>query len=145
MSELDKMRPIVGSRLTRVRRIYFVHGEEIDRSEGGVELTFSSGHVVFGDAGPDGDSMAVSYDQWVDAFAEPLSPENREFVETSGEHVAFDVSNEEPFKGLVGGDVMDVYEMLGASGKCMGYVFNVHGEMLVTWVNSDETFATVLP
>lgn len=145
MSELEKMRPIVGSRLTRVRRTYFVHGEGVDRSEGGVELSFSSGHFVFGDAGPDGDSMAISYEEWVDVFAEPLSPENREFVRTSGKHVAFDVSNDQPFKDLVGGSVMDIFEMSGVSGKSIGYVFNVHGEMLVMWVNSDETFATVLP
>ena len=40
---------------------------------------------------------------------------------------------------------MEICELVGVSGKCMGYVFDVHGEMLVMWVNSDETFATVLP
>lgn len=145
MSELEKMRSIVGSRLTRVRRTYFVHGDEVDRSEGGVELSFSSGHILFGDAGPDGDSMVVSYEEWVDIFAEPLSPENREHVETTGKHVAFDVSNEAPFMDLIGGKVMEVCEIAGVSGKRIGYVFDVHGEMLVMWVNSDETFATVLP
>jgi hypothetical protein len=145
MSELEKMRPIVGNRLTRVRRMYFVHGDEVDRSEGGVELSFSSGHFVFGDAGPDGDSMAVSYEEWADPFAEPLNPENREFVETSGKHVAFDVSNEDPFENIIGGNVMDIFEMSGVTGKSIGYVFDVNGEMLAIWVNSDETFATVLP
>lgn len=145
MSELENLRPIIGTSLIRVRRIFHVFDGEVDRSEGSVELKFSSGQIVLGEVGPAGDSMRISYEEWEDIFAEPLSPENRAFVASAGKDAAFDVSGEAPFDKLIGGRVMEVCEIAGASGKCMGYVFDVQGEMLVIWVNSDETFATVLP
>lgn len=145
MSELERLQPIIGTSLVRVRRVFHVLGDEVDRSEGSVELKFSSGQVVLGEVGPAGDSMRISHEEWVDVFAEPLSPENRAFVASAGKDTAFDVSKEAPFDKLIGRKVMEICEIVGLSGKCMGYVFDVHGEMLVMWVNSDEVFATVLP
>lgn len=145
MTELDTLRVVVDSRLTGIRRVFHVLGGEIDRSEGGVELRFSSGHTIYGEAGPDGDSLSIRYEPWADPFEGRMTPENAAYVAEVGKAEAIDVSGEQPFRDLVGGEVTDVCSIVNASGKQIGVVFVVAGEMLTVWVNSDETFATVLP
>lgn len=145
MSDLDTLRPLEDTTLTQVRRIFYVFKGEVDRHEGEVELTFSSGQVVLGQAGPEGYSMRLGYEPWVDPFEGHMTPENQEYVATHGKAEAFDVSDEAPFNDRIGKKVTDIFEIAGISGWCIGYVFYIGGEMLVMWANCDETFATVLP
>jgi hypothetical protein len=53
-------------------------------ADGAVEIVFADGGVLFCDTGPDGDSLRLEDFAWTDPFAGPLSPENEEFVRTSG-------------------------------------------------------------
>jgi len=78
--------------VTRVRRVFYVFDDEVDREFGPVELTFSDGAAVVFDAGADGEALAVRRGAWRDPFAEPLSEANRSFVREHGKWTAFDVS-----------------------------------------------------
>src|SRR6266545_507381 len=107
----------VGDAISRVCRLRYQVGDEVvpTLDGGAVELTFSSGATLYGESGPDGDSLRVKDTPWVDPFAGPLSPENEEYVRTSGKWVRHDVSGEPPFDDLIGRKVFDVAPMAGST------------------------------
>lgn len=145
MSEMGNLGQLVGKKLTRVRRAFYVHQGEVERSFGDVELQFDSDEIVLLDSGANGYSVDVAYHEWRDPFAGELTPENQEFVATHGKWSIFDVSMEEPFHALLGGALQDVCEIIGYKEQRIGYIFGVAGYLLAVYVHGDETFATVLP
>lgn len=106
--------------VTRVRRIFYVFGDEVDRDYGPVELTFSDGTAVVFDAGADGEALVVRSGPWCDPFAEPLSEENQEFVRDHGKWTAFDVSGEPMPALLVGNPITGHDETRTENGKPTG-------------------------
>ncbi|HEX5404486.1 MAG TPA: hypothetical protein VFX16_19540 [Pseudonocardiaceae bacterium] len=76
----------VGDTVSRVCRLRYQIGSNVvsDVDEGSVEFTFGSGATLFCESGPDGETLRTEDAPWVDTFAGPLSPENEEYVRTSG-------------------------------------------------------------
>jgi hypothetical protein len=88
---LRSLADLVGSRITRVRRVHYVYRGVPDTDFGPLELTF------WQPVRPVRQrwrwrTLRVRATAWEDPFAEPLSAENRAFVEKSGKWAAFDVS-----------------------------------------------------
>jgi hypothetical protein len=104
----------VGETVTRVCRLRYQVGDRVtSRDDGSVELVFASGATLLCESGSDGDSLRVRDTAWVDPFAGPLSPENEEFVRTSGKWVRHDVSDEPPFHEMINQKIFDIAPMTG--------------------------------
>jgi hypothetical protein len=80
---------VIDFRITRVRRVHYVYRGVPDTDFGPLELAFGD-RVVLLDNAADGEALRVRRQAWEDPFAEPLSGENRAFVEESGKWTAFD-------------------------------------------------------
>ncbi len=81
---LELIQRRLGDEVVGVSRIFYCLGAEVNRSVGPVELEFASGGVLRFDCGSNGERLKVSAHAGQDPFAEPLSDENRRFVETHG-------------------------------------------------------------
>jgi len=127
--------------VTRVRRVFYVFGDEVDRDSGPVELTFSDGTAVLFDAGADGEALAVRCGEWDDPFAEPLSEENRAFVRDHGKWTAFDVTTEDPPARLVGNPITAYDETRTAAGKLTGVTLHSPAVRLSIETRADELIA----
>jgi hypothetical protein len=97
----------VGTPIRRVRRIHYVYDGRPDTDFGPVELTIGERLFLF-DNEADGESLRVTETAWADPFPEPLSSEDREFVERSGKWTAFDVSTLRRWAKPIGERLSDV-------------------------------------
>ena len=83
--------------------------------------------------------MRLGIGEWTDPFAEPLSPENRDFVARSGKWKAFDVSHESNFGRLIGQRLRDL-SLLTRCGKVIGVELLFESTILRAEVRADELF-----
>jgi hypothetical protein len=144
MNDVDPAK-YIGDTIARVCRLKYQIGQEIVFDDSGaVEITFAGGPTFFCDSGPDGDSVRIHDDAWIDPFAEPLSPANEDYVRTPGKWTKFDVSDEAPFAHLVGRKLIDAAPMSGATGKLYGLLLNVSGYLLAVYANTDELHVRLL-
>jgi hypothetical protein len=144
MNDVDPAK-YIGDTIARVCRLKYQIGQEIVSDDSGaVEITFTGGSTFFCDSGPDGDSVRIHDDAWIDPFAEPLSPANEDYVRTSGKWTKCDVSDEAHFAHLVGRKLIDVAPMSGATGKLYGLLLNVSGYLLAVYANVDELHVRLL-
>jgi hypothetical protein len=121
-----------------VRRIWYVLGGEILSTAGPLELRFADESAVVLNAGPDGEALAMDTSRWVDPFAPPLSPENEQFVASSGKWTSFDVSDEEPYARVVGGTVDRVDPQMTPEGKLVGIGILAGPTIIRAVVGADE-------
>ena len=82
--------------------------DRVTSDSGPIEITFADGSVALLDAGADGEALRVKPAAWTDYFAEPLTSENREFIERCGKWTSFDVTNQEPYSRLINELVLEV-------------------------------------
>lgn len=130
----------VGTPIRRVRRIHYVYDGRPDTDFGPIELTLGD-HFFLLDSDSDGESLRVAETAWVDPFSEPLSPENRVFVQQSGKWAAFDVSTLDRWAKLIGEPLSDVEAISNDAGKTTGVVLRTaHGGALRLAVIADELF-----
>ena len=141
--DLVRYRDDIAARISRLR---YEPGadQDTDPVDGALELTFSSGAVLFCDTGPDGDTVTLAAEAWTDPFAEPLSPANAEYVHTYGKWVRHDVSAEDPFADLIGRPLFDVAPMFGLTGRLYGLLLNFSGYQLAVYNTADELGAVLL-
>lgn len=143
--ETEELRTYVGQKLADVRRIHYVLQDQIDTSVGPIELRFSSGLVLLCDAGPDGESIALGDQRWVDPFADQMTEENEAYVRQHGKWNAIDVSEQPEFNQLIGSEVLDVSRVVGSTGKTYGIVINIYGALIAAYVVADELHVARLP
>jgi hypothetical protein len=134
------MTDVIGSRITRVRRIHYVYRGVPDTDFGPLELTVG-GRVVLLDNAADGETLRVRTQAWKDPFAEPMTGENRAFVEESGKWAAFDVSAQGAFATFIGDVLASVETVLADSGKVTGMILQTErGGVVRVDVEADELF-----
>jgi hypothetical protein len=112
---------VIGSRITRIRRVHYVYRGVPDTDFGPLELTFGDRFALLDNAA-DGEALRVRAQAWEDPLAEPLSEENCAFVEKSGKWAAFDASAESAFATFVGDVLASVELVLAESGKVTGLI-----------------------
>jgi hypothetical protein len=131
---------LLTSAIARVRRINYVQPDgNREASEGPIELTLDNGAVFRLESSSDGESLRLSIGEWEDLFAEPLSPENRDFAARSGKWAAFDVSHEGNFARLIGQKIIHL-GLLTREGKIVGAELLFESTILRTEVRADELF-----
>lgn len=143
--ETERLRTYIGQKLVGVRRIHYVLQDQIDTSAGPIELRFSSGLVLLCDAGPDGESIALGDQSWVDPFVDRMTEENEEYVRQHGKWIALDTSERPEFNQLIGSEVFDISRIMGTTGKTYGILINIYGASLAAYVVADELHVARLP
>ena len=91
-----------GRTITGIRRMWFEIRGWFDQTVGPLEITFDDGATVVLDAAANGQSLVVKLGPWEDPFEGKMTPENRQFVQSSGKWSAVDVRHESPYVDLVG-------------------------------------------
>jgi hypothetical protein len=130
----------IGAPIRRVRRVFYVFKGQPDTDFGPIELTIGERTFLF-DNEPDGDSLRVRQEVWLDPFSEPLAMEKRAFVEASGKWTAFDVSTDPSWARLIGEPLIGVEPVVSDAGKTTGIVLRTeHGGVLRLGVMADELF-----
>lgn len=82
--------------------MWFEFRGQYDQTVGPLEMTFDNGAAVVLDAAANGQSLVVKVGTWEDPFEGKMTPENRQFVQSSGKWSAVDVRHASPYVDLVG-------------------------------------------
>jgi len=133
-----------GRVIRKVQRILYVLRGTITAESGPIEITFTDGLTVLLDAAPDGEALAVKPSAWTDHFAEPLSVENRKFVERSGKWTAFDVSGQPPYSDLITEEVGEVIPVGTLGNKIKGVTIKTTHCTVHVEVEADEVSVDVV-
>ncbi len=99
---LHRLQACTGRTITSIRRVWFEIRGQYDQTVGPLEITFDDGATVVLDAAANGQSLVVKLGTWEDPFEGKMTPENRQFVQSSGKWSAVDVRHESPYLDLVG-------------------------------------------
>ncbi|WP_330252007.1 hypothetical protein OG874_38805 [Nocardia sp. NBC_00565] len=129
---------VVGRRIKAIRRMFYVHGVDVDRTEGPIELTFDDGSVLLLDAGTDGEELRVGSTRWHDPFAGVSEPEYIEYVAESGKYTAFDVGSEPPYSHLLGCRIAAITESRLHDDRLRAATLEVNGSRLAVETIADE-------
>lgn len=129
--------------LVGLRRIRYVHQGIAQAPVGPLECAFDDGVAVVLDAGGDGETLTATVGPWVDVFKEPLSEENREFVELSGKWTGFEVVPGEPLWRAVGQPLLRVEEISSPLNKITGVLLRIGSTSIRIYVEFDELFVDV--
>jgi hypothetical protein len=88
--------------------------------------------------------LAVRASPWTDHFAEPLSVENRKFVERSGKWTAFGVSEQLPYSHLVAEQVGEVIPVKTLDNKIKGATIKTAHCAIHVEIEADEVSVDVV-
>ena len=133
---------LVGQRISGVRRILYVGPDGQIGRTGAIELTSSDGTVVVLDSGADGESIRVTGLRWADPFGEPLSLENRAWVDKVGKWSAFNVRDDPEYAALAGDTVLSV-DPVYENDTITGALVRTASATLRAHVEADEMQVTV--
>ena len=131
------MPSIVGKTLIGIRRIAYVHHGVVTDNGGPLELTFCDQTSIVFDAAGDGESLVVSSGAWIDPFAEPISQENRTFIENSGKWTAFNVQADDSFGRVLGNQILQINNINNSSEKTIGIQIQIGDMVIQVIVDSD--------
>jgi Protein of unknown function (DUF3037) len=90
---------LVGREIARIRRLHYVFQDEVNASDGPIELTFADGSVVMCDSAADW-TLEFYGAAWVDPLPEPLSEADRAYVDRYGRWSAYDLTDQALYTGL---------------------------------------------
>lgn len=134
----DAAQRIVGLEIARIDRIFFEFMDVIESEAGPLEVHFTDGSVILLDEGPDGDSLRVDTQPWVDPFAGELSPENEAFVAQCGKQTRVPVSDDPLYRELVGATVKSITVLQNRYGRESAIAVETDARTLWFAVGADE-------
>ena len=134
---------LVGRTLSAVTLVRYAGAAGPTHPTGPVALTFSDGLSVLMKPAADGELLDVTTGGWEDAFAEPLSEEDRAYVRRCGKWTAYDVSSEEQYLSVVGHQVTSIEPMLLAARGMTGVTILTDAGKLTVRVEFDELIAAL--
>ena len=139
----DRLAGLIGKRIASIRRLLYVSAGSVQSEVGPIEIAFSDDSTFLFNIGSDGESLRLDEAQWHDPFEEPLSPENRRFVERSGKVTAFDMSSVRPYDKLIGRTVLDVQPIVGPLNKITGAAVVTDAGMIRVATAADEVLVDI--
>ncbi|MEV5838062.1 hypothetical protein [Nocardia sp. NPDC052112] len=125
--------------------MFYVHGSDVDRTEGPIELTFEDGSVLLLDAGTDGEELRIASTPWRDPFVGLTEPEYIDYVAELGKYTAFDVGSEPPYSDLIGCHIAAVSESHLHDNRLRAAILEVNGSKLAIETLADELLVTWHP
>jgi hypothetical protein len=129
--------------IIRIRRINYVNPDgSRDAVRGPIEFSFGSDFYLRLESASDGVSLRLRFGEWSDPFAEPLSEENRQFVLSSGKWTAYDVSDEDGYRDIVGRS-FDSLDLITLNELIIGVEVSAGSAILKAVVDADELVVSV--
>ncbi|MCA2210896.1 MULTISPECIES: hypothetical protein [Nocardia] len=135
----------VDGTIVAVRRMFYVLGDEVDRSEGPIEFTFHNGATLLLDSGVDGSELRIRSAPWRDPFEPLVDPVNIEYVAESGKYTAFDVTDEEPYSAFTGRRVDAVSVVPLPDGRPRAATLYLGEAVVKAETVADEVIVTLVP
>lgn len=134
---LSFLKDLLGKRIRHVARLLYEYRSEIDSDDGGIEIGTDAG-VVLLESDSDGESLRARASPWEDPFREPLSEDNRRYVDEHGKWQRVDVSMQEGYADLVGEPVTGVSLLKSEHGRIAGVRLSVPARSIWVVVGGDE-------
>lgn len=131
---------MVGQRVVAIEQGFYVFQNATDPSECLLQMRFDIGRTVHFWAGGDGETVRIVAGPWDDPFKEPMSAENRVFVERSGKWTLFDRSTTTEMAPLIGQRIRRVFLVRDQRGKSRGVRLVIGRSLLTYAVDGDEGF-----
>ncbi len=133
----------VGLSVTRVRRIWYLNPDgSLEGDRGPIELLLSDGSVRLLECGRAGEILRIKIEEWIDAFAPPLAPENVRYIRECGKYAAFDMTGKPPYDGLSG--AITNAEPVWRGENLTGTVLTMStGEVLTVDCDGDKTWVII--
>jgi hypothetical protein len=131
-----------GAVLRKVSRLFYLFEGSLDRSDGELQLEFVDGRVLFLTGDSTGELVQARSDSWRDSFAEPLSLENEDYLESHGRAVMTDVSGDAEFRSIIGRALQSVYPLTNKFGRTIGMQLGFEKCLLNFFVSGDECLVT---
>jgi hypothetical protein len=138
------LRDTTGKTVTGIRRVRYVRGGDVSDDTGPLELEFQDGTSIIVDAGADGEKLTLTPGPWVDPFREPLSEENRRFVESSGKWTLCELTPQDPLRRAIGHQVARVDELRNLADSVVGAHIQLDNLVLQLAADSDELLIDVV-
>lgn len=147
MPPLSEPRKLVeaceGRTVSAIFLVRYVHPDgSIPDEDTILEIHFEDASVVYFKGASDGERLAIYPEPWEDPFAEPLSPENREFVRESGKWTKFDVSDQDSYAGFIGKKVIMVESIHNDVGNLAGVALFAPDGVIQFFIDGDTGFVT---
>lgn len=150
LSLTDIRRCVVGDRITKIRRVYYVLGDTIQSRNGPVEVTVGDHAPLVFDAGPDGEELVCRGGPWLDPFEDggvsgdrELGAENARYVAEYGKWTVFDAGDDSEFWAIVGHRIEALTVDTVGDGKPVTAVFDLGDRSVVLAAMGDELVTTV--
>src|SRR5262245_35376588 len=115
----------VGQKISAIEEVRNVLRGVIDPELEGLQLTFSSGQILFLYLGTAGQNLRAENSPWKNPFAGKLSPDNLEYLEKYGDWTLIDFSDEALFRELIGRTIQAVYPIRTTNNWLSGARFEV--------------------
>jgi hypothetical protein len=134
---LSSINAIVGLTVTSIARVLYEYRGVIEPVDGALEIELD-GRVVLLDATADGEQLRIREQLWEDPFREPLSPDNKAYVERHGRWRRVICSKDAPYSDIVGRSVGDVGFLENEWHRIGGMRITVGSRSLWFVVEGDE-------
>lgn len=128
---------LVGRRLTYVARVLYEYRGEIGADDGAIEVGTDRG-VVLLEGDRDGESLRIRAEAWEDPFKEPLSEENRRYVDEHGRWRRVDVSKQQDYRDLIGERITRASLLTNEHGRIGGVRLSISTRDIWFVVEGDE-------
>jgi hypothetical protein len=131
---------LVGQQIVTIEQGFYVFDGVIKQSECLLQVRLDGGFTVHFWRRSDGETVRIVAAPWEDPFAEPLSDENRAFVEQCGKWTLFNTSATPNMAPLVGHTIRSVSLVRDHRGKMRGVQLEISSALLTYLVDGDEGF-----
>jgi len=134
---LISLKNLAGSRITYIARVLYEYGGEIETDDGAVEIGLDD-RVFLLDAAADGDKLLVREGAWKDPFSDPLSEENRRYIESHGKWRWVDCSHLNAYSELIGQSITGVVALMNENSRIAGVRIAASNRSLWFVIHGDE-------
>lgn len=140
------LQSLKGQTIIRIRRIYYLHQDQVETRQGALELGFQDSSFLLIDTKSDW-TLQIVPRAWKDPFFPPVSPENSAYLRAHGQWSIFDLSGYLPASRFSGQTLSALRESRDASGQLMGVIlqsgawsiqaYSYAGEIRIAWQGPD--------
>lgn len=131
---------LIEQRIVTIEQAFYVFNDAITQSDCLLQVRVESDFIIHFLGGVDGETVRIVDAPWEDPFVEPLSDENRAFVEQCGKWTLFDTSATPHMAPLVEHTIRSISLVHDQRGIRRGVELEIGSTLLTYLVDGDEGF-----
>lgn len=117
---------------------YVLPSGEIEDDDVELEIVFQKSSCLLLSSASDGERVHIRREPWVDPYYEPISDENREFIQESGKWSLFLANDHPSFASVIGKRINNVEKIHNEFGVLAGLAIDFQEKTLCFCVYCDE-------